>query len=117
MDIPQKNTTPHKICTMAKTINNRLPSEGSPSKGRKVSSSIVTPPKKIKKGEFKIAVKSSLEKSVVAVEAAVVVVVTVFFVVVVAGLVVAAVVVFAFRDNGTIVYEPNHTNEEEEERS
>ena len=42
---------------MANTIKNRSPSEGSPSKGRKVSSSIVTPPKKIKKGEFKIAAK------------------------------------------------------------
>jgi len=103
---------------MAKTINNRLPSEGSPSKGRKVSSSIVTPPKKIKKGEFKVSCKKAAqEKCVVAVEAAVVVIVTVYFVVVVAGPVVTAVVVFAFRDNGTIVYEPNHTNEEEEKRS
>ena len=42
---------------MAKTTKNRSPSEASPSKGRKMSTSIVTPPKKVKKGESKIAAK------------------------------------------------------------
>jgi len=42
---------------MANTIKNRSPSEGSPSKGRKVSTTIVTPPKKVKKGKSKIAAK------------------------------------------------------------
>jgi len=56
------------------------------------------------------------EYCVVAVETVVVVVVIVFFVTAIASLVIAAVVVFAFRDNGTIMFEPNHTNKEEEER-
>jgi len=56
------------------------------------------------------------ENSVVAVEVAGVVVLTVFFVIAVAGLVVTAVVVFTFRDNGTFVFEHNHTNNEEEEQ-
>jgi hypothetical protein len=99
---------------MANTIKNRSPSDRSPSKGRKVSTSIVTPPKKVKKGESKIAAKkqsgekaSSLSKRQLS---------SSLLSFSVAGLVVAAVVVFAFRYNGTIVYKPNHTNEEEEER-
>ena len=47
---------------MAKTIN-RLPSEASPSKGPKTSTSIVTPPKKVKKGKSKIAVKKKFRKT------------------------------------------------------
>ena len=47
---------------MAKTIN-RSPSEASPSKGPKTSTSIVTPPKKVKKGKSKIAVKKKFRKT------------------------------------------------------
>jgi hypothetical protein len=48
---------------MAKTIN-WSPSEASPSKGRpKTSTSIVTPPKKVKKGKSKIAVKKKFRKT------------------------------------------------------
>ena len=47
---------------MAKTIN-RSPSEASPSKGPKTSTSIVTPPKKVKKGKLKIAVKKKFRKT------------------------------------------------------
>ena len=75
------------------------------------------PPKNVKKGESNLACKKKVpENSVIAVEAEVVVVVTVFFNVVVAALVVASIAVFAFCDNGTIVFEPNHTNKEEEKQ-
>ena len=47
---------------MAKTIN-RLPSEASPSKVPKTSTSIVTPPKKVKKGKYKIAPKKKSRKT------------------------------------------------------
>ena len=47
---------------MAKTIN-RSPSEARPSKGPKTSTSIVTPPKKVKKGKSKIAVKKKFRKT------------------------------------------------------
>ena len=47
---------------MAKTIN-RSPSEASPSKGPKTSPSIVMPPKKVKKGKSKIAVKEKFRKT------------------------------------------------------
>jgi hypothetical protein len=47
---------------MAKTIN-RSPSEASPSKGPKTLTSIVTPPKKVKKGKSKIAVKKKFRKT------------------------------------------------------
>ena len=47
---------------MAKTIN-RSPSEASPSKGPKTSTSIVTPPKKVKKGKSKIAAKKKFRKT------------------------------------------------------
>ena len=53
----------HKISTtMAKTIN-RSPSEASPSEGPKISRSIVTPPKKVKKGKSKIAAKEKFRKT------------------------------------------------------
>ena len=47
---------------MAKTID-RSPSEASPSKVPKTSTSIVTPPKKVKKGKSKIAVKKKFRKT------------------------------------------------------
>jgi len=47
---------------MAKTIN-RSPSEASPSKVPKTSTSIVTPPKKVKKGKYKIAPKKKSRKT------------------------------------------------------
>ena len=59
----KKNTTQHKISTMAKTIKNQTPSEASPSKGRKTSTSIVTPLKKVKMGKSKIAVKTQFRKT------------------------------------------------------
>ena len=48
---------------MAKPIKNRSPSDASPSKGRKTSTSIVTPPKKVKKGESKIDAKKKFRKT------------------------------------------------------
>ena len=47
---------------MAKTIN-RSPLEASPSKVPKTSTSIVTPPKKVKKGKYKIAPKKKSRKT------------------------------------------------------
>ena len=47
---------------MAKAIN-RSPSEASPSKGPKTSTSIVTPPKKVKKGKSKIPVKEMIRRT------------------------------------------------------
>ena len=47
---------------MAKTIN-RSPSEASPSKVPKTSTSIVTPPKKVKKGKYKTAPKKKSRKT------------------------------------------------------